>query len=279
MSNTINYIKNLCRVSEGETRQMWNEYKRRSKVVHITPIREVLTDEEISFILEYIKPKQHECYRNAHEATRILGVQYVEGFIEIGGLPIDHAFNRRGDKYFDITFELVLKEKATEYVSVWDINGYECTRISLETGKYGLYGRFLFNEILQRRKERRKQKDKERYKRNKILSKIEMLPVDFDLTLSELSKCHDKWRIVRFGSNDNTRYYQTDGRYFNGVIQDTELRKEKAIQERMLELLCRMRRFTNELKRMNLSRQERENIKCKRETLYKEFKRLIVGGI
>ena len=279
MSNTINYIKNLCRVSEGETRQMWNEYKRRSKVVHITPIREVLTDEEISFILEYIKPKQHECYRNAHEATRILGVQYVEGFIEIGGLPIDHAFNRRGDKYFDITLELVLKEEAKEYVSSWDINGLECNRISLATGIYGSYGRFLFDEILQRRKERRKQKDKERYKRNKILSKIEMLPVDFDLTLSELSEWHDKWRVVRFGSNDNTRYYQTDGRYFNGVIQDTELRKEKAIQERMLELLCRMRRFTNELKRMNLSHQERENIKCKRETLYKEFKRLIVGGI
>lgn len=279
MSNTINYIKNLCRVSEGETRQMWNEYKRRSKVVKLTPIREVLTDEEINFILEYIRPRQNECYRNAHEATRILGVKYVEGFVEVGGLPIDHAFNRRGDKYFDITFELVLKEEAKEYVSSWDINGLECNRIALATGIYGSYGRFLFDEILQRRKERRKQKDKERYKRNKILSKIEMLPVDFDLTLSELSEWHDKWRIVRFGSNDNIRYYKTDDRYLYGVAQNTELRKEKAIQERVLELLCRMRRFTNELKRMNLSHQERENIKCKRETLYKEFKRLIVGGI
>ena len=279
MSNTINYIKNLCRVSEGETRQMWNEYKRRSKVVHITPIREVLTDEEIKFITENIISKYNDFYKTAHEATRILGVQYVEGFVEVGGLPIDHAFNRRGDKYFDITFELIAKYKVKEYVSSWEIDGLECTRISLATGKYGRYGRFLFSEILQRRKERRKQKDKERYKRNKILSKIEILPVDFDLTLSELSEWHDKWRIVRFGSNDNIRYYQTDGRYLNGVIQDTELRKEKAIQERMLELLCRMRRFTNELKRMNLSHQERENIKCKRETLYKEFKRLIVGGI
>lgn len=171
MSNTINYIKSICRVTVGEPRQMWNEYKRRSKVVQITPIREVLTDEEINFILEYIKPKQHECYRNAHEATRILGVKYVEGFVEIGGLPIDHAFNRRGDKYFDITFELVLKEEAKEYVSSWDINGLECNRIALATGIYGSYGRFLFDEILQRRKERRKRKDRERHKLNKIMKR------------------------------------------------------------------------------------------------------------
>ena len=170
MSNTINYIKNLCRVSEGETRQMWNEYKRRSKVVKLTPIREVLTDEEINFILEYIRPIKHECYRNAHEATRILGVKYVEGFVEVGGLPIDHAFNKRGDKYFDITTELVLKEQCKEYVSTWELEGLECTRISFITGVYGSYGRFLFDVILQRRKERRKQKDKERYKRNKNLS-------------------------------------------------------------------------------------------------------------
>lgn len=170
MSNTINYIKNLYRVSEGETRQMWNEYKRRSQVVKITPIKEVLTDEEINFILEYIRPRKHECYRNAHEATRILGVKYVEGSVEVGGLPIDHAFNKRGDKYFDITTELVLKEQCKEYVSTWELEGLECSRISLVTGVYGSYGRFLFDVILQHRKERRKQKDKERYKRNKNLS-------------------------------------------------------------------------------------------------------------
>ena len=178
MSNTINYIKNLCRVSEGETRQMWNEYKRRSKVVQLTPIREVLTEAEINFILEYIKPRQHECYRNAHEATRILGVKYVEGFVEVGGLPIDHAFNKRGDKYFDITTELVLKEPCKEYVSTWELDGLECARISLITGVYGSYGRFLFDEILKRRKERRKQKDRERHKLNKVLKRY---TVEWDL--------------------------------------------------------------------------------------------------
>lgn len=279
MSNTINYIKNLCRVSEGETRQMWNEYKRRSKVVHITPIREVLTDEEISFILEYIKPKQHECYRNAHEATRILGVQYVEGFIEIGGLPIDHAFNRRGDKYFDITLELVLKEEAKEYVSSWDINGLECNRISLATGVYGNYGRFLFDEILKRRKERRRQKDKERYERNKMLKKIGVLPIDFDMTLAQLSEWHDKWRLIRFGSNDNARYYNTDGRYLYDDLLDYNLAEEQRIQERVLELLCRIRQANMRLKGVGLyyalTYQEMEDIRRNRKALYEEFIKLI----
>ena len=39
---------------------------------------------------------------------------------------------------------------------------------------------------------------------------METLPIDFDLTLAQLSEWHDKWRLERFGSNDNTRYYQTE---------------------------------------------------------------------
>lgn len=107
---------------------------------------------------------------------------------------------------------------------------------------------------------------------------METLPIDFDLTLAQLSEWHDKWRLERFRSNDNTRYYQTDGRYLYDTLLDNDLAEEQKVSDYVLELLCRMRRFTNELKRMNLSRQERENIKCKRETLYKEFIQLTIDG-
>lgn len=107
---------------------------------------------------------------------------------------------------------------------------------------------------------------------------METLPIDFDLTLAQLSEWHDKWRLERFRSNDNTRYYQTDGRYLYDTLLDKDLAEEQEVSDYVLELLCRMRRFTNELKRMNLSRQERENIKCKRETLYKEFIQLTIDG-
>ncbi|WP_424046961.1 hypothetical protein [Prevotella jejuni] len=107
---------------------------------------------------------------------------------------------------------------------------------------------------------------------------METLPIDFDLTLSQLSEWHDKWRLERFGSNDNTRYYQTDGRYLYDTLLDNDLAEEQRVSDYVLGLLCKIRKMTNELKRMNLSYQESEDIKCKRETLYKEFIQLTIDG-
>lgn len=107
---------------------------------------------------------------------------------------------------------------------------------------------------------------------------METLPIDFDLTLAQLSEWHDKWRLERFGSNDNTRYYQTDGRYLYDTLLDNDLAEEQRVSDYVLGLLCKIRKMTNELKRMNLSYQESEDIKCKRETLYKEFIQLTIDG-
>ena len=107
---------------------------------------------------------------------------------------------------------------------------------------------------------------------------METLPIDFDLTLAQLSEWHDKWRLERFGSNDNTRYYQTDGRYLHDTLLDNDLAEEQRVSDYVLGLLCKIRKMTNELKRMNLSYQESEDIKCKRETLYKEFIQLTIDG-
>ena len=108
---------------------------------------------------------------------------------------------------------------------------------------------------------------------------METLPIDFDLTLAQLSEWHDKWRLERFRSNDNTRYYQTDGRCLYGVIQDTELCEEKAIPERVLDLLCLIREANMKLKGIglnwHLTYQEKENIKSTREALYKELTQFI----
>lgn len=104
---------------------------------------------------------------------------------------------------------------------------------------------------------------------------METLPIDFDLTLAQLSEWHDKWRLERFRSNDNTRYYQTDGRYLYDTLLDKDLAEEKRVSDYVLGLLCKIRKMTNELKRMNLSYQESEDIKCKREALYKELTQFI----
>lgn len=72
---------------------------------------------------------------------------------------------------------------------------------------------------------------------------MEMLPIDFDLTLAQLSEWHDKWRLERFGSNDNTRYYQTDGRYLYDDLLDGDLAKEQEVSDYVLELLCKIRKM------------------------------------
>lgn len=41
-------------------------------------------------------------------------MQYVEGKTN-AIIPIDHAFNRLGDKYIDITFEFALELDPTQY--------------------------------------------------------------------------------------------------------------------------------------------------------------------
>ena len=49
------------------------------------------------------------------------GFEYVEGEWGVGGgFGIEHAFNRKGDKYFDLTSEIVLNKNVDEeeFISV-----------------------------------------------------------------------------------------------------------------------------------------------------------------
>ena len=87
-----------------------------AKPVKIVPAADVLEDYELDYIRHVIKPKPKECYRNSHllcEAfpERIL---YCEGKTNVL-IPIDHAFNKIGDAYIDITFEFALHENPSIY--------------------------------------------------------------------------------------------------------------------------------------------------------------------
>lgn len=88
-----------------------------AKPVKIVPAADVLEDYELEYIQHVIKPRPKQCYRNSHllcEAfpERIL---YCEGKTNVP-IPIDHAFNKVGDAYIDITFEFALHE-TRQYMS------------------------------------------------------------------------------------------------------------------------------------------------------------------
>lgn len=97
-----------------------------AKVVKCVPVEEVLTPQEIERI-KALKPMMKECFRNAASIVmfaNIEGVAYVEGELGIGKtIGIEHAFNRRGDKYFDVTLELGAERDVTaeDYVSVLEV--------------------------------------------------------------------------------------------------------------------------------------------------------------
>ena len=103
----------------------------------------------MDYIRHVIKPKPKECYRNSHllcEAfpERIL---YCEGKTNVP-IPIDHAFNKVGDAYIDITFELALHENPSiyEYVTFGEYDAKTIRKVVLETGYYGEIYKWLYNQ-------------------------------------------------------------------------------------------------------------------------------------
>ncbi len=90
--------------------------------VEVSSVKSVFTPAEIRLIKSAVKPKKGQCYRNAALLTELFPdrCKYVEGFGWNRILKVEHAFNRVGDKYVDITWELVLGEDVTAipYVSL-----------------------------------------------------------------------------------------------------------------------------------------------------------------
>lgn len=88
-----------------------------AKPVQCVSVRDVFTADEIRQIKRVLRPKKHQCYRNAALLTELFPgrVKYVEGFGWNRIVKVEHAFNRVGDKYIDITWEMVLNEDVTTY--------------------------------------------------------------------------------------------------------------------------------------------------------------------
>ena len=101
-------------------------------------------------IKQLVRPKKKMCYRNSHLLTTLFPdkVKYVDGRVSVTniGIPIDHAFNRVGDKYVDITVELALKENVTEheYIKFAEYELEQIESAAYETGYYGEYYKFYW---------------------------------------------------------------------------------------------------------------------------------------
>lgn len=112
---------------------------------------------------------------------------------------------------------------------------------------------------------------------------MDKLPIDFDMTLKELSEWIDNWKVERYGKDslNPERYYNTsvDGRFLYGVREGESLNREKADIEKGMQLLVQIKNINDKLCGRGISQhlqwQERADLERERETLYKEFTELV----
>lgn len=111
-----------------------------AKPVKIVRAADVLNDYELEYIQHVLKPQPKKCYRNANLLCEAFPdrFQYCEGKVNVP-IPIDHAFNKVGDAYIDITFEFALHENPSiyEYVTFGEYGAKTIRKAVLETGYYG----------------------------------------------------------------------------------------------------------------------------------------------
>ena len=122
----INHMTKIGSIVSGKQKKFWDWKVSHAKPVKCVPVEEVLTPQEIERI-KALTPMMKECFKNAASVVmfaHIEGVAYVEGELGIGNIiGIEHAFNRRGDKYFDVTLELGAGRdvRGEDYVSVLEV--------------------------------------------------------------------------------------------------------------------------------------------------------------
>ena len=112
------------------------------KPVKCVSAKDVLDKDALRRIKNIVKPKEKCCYEDAfHTADCIPDVKYCEGYMIVYGLPIEHAFNRVGDYYIDVTREFGGHDDVTqnEYVLLKEWNATDALRI-MAHGDVQCYG-------------------------------------------------------------------------------------------------------------------------------------------
>ena len=123
--------------------------------IDIVPLNEVFTEQEIQEIKRRLRPQPKMCYENAYKLMDRFSydsnheIEYVEGYINMKGFPIEHAFNKVDGKYVDVTIELALGKDPTEdtYVKIGEFDLDAVREILLQNQYYGqIYETIFLNK-------------------------------------------------------------------------------------------------------------------------------------
>ena len=151
-SNLKQQAQQLAEVTSGMQQIYYQGIADNSKDIECVPLAEAFTPEELKDIKKYLHPQPKECYRNATKLCELFPdkVLYCEGLMDCFGFGIDHAWNKVGDKYVDITMEIALDRsdeiKDTSYLLYGEWDFWTINRVMVKTGCFGEVYRTLFVE-------------------------------------------------------------------------------------------------------------------------------------
>ena len=131
-NNGIDYLKLISKIASGEQLKFFQWQISNAKEVIMSPIPKGI---------KLGTPKSKECYKNAFKIVDEnwdKDILYVEGLIMMHGIPIDHAWNKIGDIYFDITANIT-GIKHEEYTSIIELPADKIWEYANDSGTYGGY--------------------------------------------------------------------------------------------------------------------------------------------
>jgi len=139
MNPTKQTLEAFAKLTEGKQHELWTKAAKRVKLVEIVPISDPRL-EPLKPILKRIKAKEHECYLNALACVlQQKDIEYVEGYIEVNGVPIDHAWNCWNGLYFDLTEEKLGTPTSFPHRQVMKLPGTEAFVFAMSSSRTGPY--------------------------------------------------------------------------------------------------------------------------------------------
>lgn len=130
--------------TSGYQQKLYQDKLNDADSVDLVSVYDVFDEETIKQIKRRINPKPKCCYENAYKLCdrfayeKDYDIKYCEGYLNMKGLPIDHAFNCVNGQYVDITIELALgREIEDTYIKYCEYDIDKVREILVENGFYG----------------------------------------------------------------------------------------------------------------------------------------------
>jgi hypothetical protein len=119
---------------------------------------EIVSTKDIKAVnLKQIKPKPKNCYLNALAVCmRNHDVKYVEGYIEVHGVPLEHAWNCYKGIHFDVTEEVLNTANNPVKCVHQCILILDCEKVFYYASTIGMSGPYILEWLREKKRSQQK---------------------------------------------------------------------------------------------------------------------------